>query len=59
MTQLCGRGLTAVDRKYLKFKIVALNNINETEFYTPKFNIYTLLLLLQFVYEAKNFLLKM
>jgi len=59
MTQLCGRGLTAVDRKYLKFKIVALNNINETEFYTPKFNIYTLLLLLQFVYEAINFLFKM
>jgi len=59
MTQLCGRGLTAVDRKYLKFKIVVvLNNINETEFYTPKFNI-NKLLLLQFVYEAKNFLLKM
>lgn len=55
MTQLCGRGLTAVDRKYLKFKIVVLNNINETEFYTPKFNINRLLLLLQFVYEAKNF----
>jgi len=59
MTQLCGRGLTAVDRKYLKFKIVVLNNINETEFYTPKFNINKQLLLLQFVYEAKNFLLKM
>jgi len=59
MTQLCGRGLTAVDRKYLKFKIVVLNNINETEFCTPKFNINKQLLLLQFVYEAKNFLLKM
>ena len=29
MTQLCGRGLTAVDRKDLKFKIVALNYISE------------------------------
>ena len=54
MTQLCGRGLTAVDRKDLKFKIVALNYISEILYVNENENDFIIVMIFRDLHQESH-----